>query len=131
MKALIEKALASKVWVVVGATVNPMKFGNKIFRRLKQAGYDTLPMNPAYSTVDGDPCYPNPSALPRVPECANMVVGPDKGRLLLAPLYEKGIRLLWFQPGAYDQRLLDEASSMGFEIIYDYCVLIELNNAVR
>jgi predicted CoA-binding protein len=60
-----------------------------------------------------------------------MVVSPEKGRTLLQPLYDKGIRLLWFQPGAYDKQILDEAVAKGFDIIYDYCVLIELNNAGR
>ncbi len=131
MKNLIEKALDSKTWVVVGATTNSAKFGNKIYRRLKSAGYHVYPMNPVYSEVDGDPCYPTPGDLPQIPDCANMVVAPDKGRALLQPLFESGVRLLWFQPGAYDKQILDEAVAKGFDIIYDYCVLIELNNIGR
>lgn len=128
MKDLIEKALGSKVWVVVGANTNTSKFGNKIYRRLKTAGYVTYPMNPAYEKVDGDICYSSPADLPQIPGCANIVVAPAKGRTLLQPLYDRGIRLLWFQPGAYDQQIIDEAVAKGFEVIFDYCVLIELNN---
>lgn len=131
MKNLIERAIRSNTWVVVGATVHVSKFGNKIYRRLKTAGYQTLAMNPVYEMVDGDPCYPSPLALPLVPDCASMVVSPDKGRSLLQPLYDRGVRLLWFQPGAYDDQILDEAVAKGFDIIYDYCVLIELNNFGR
>lgn len=128
MKALINKALESKIWVVAGANVNPSKFGNRIYRRLKNAGYLTYPMNPVYQEIDGDLCYQGPEELPQIPDCVNMVVSPDKGRALLQPMHDRGIRLLWFQPGSYDQPLLDEAVAKGFDIIYDYCVLIELNN---
>ncbi len=128
MEMRIKKALDGKTWAVAGANVNPAKFGNRIYLRLKQAGYTTYPMNPVYSEIDGDPCYSSPEELPSVPDCVNMVLSPDKGIALLKPMYEKGIRLLWFQPGSFDQQILDEAVAKGFEIIYDHCVLIELNN---
>lgn len=128
MKELVKRALESKIWVVAGANVNPSKFGNRIYHRLKNAGYLTYPMNPVYQEVDGDLCYPSPEQLPQVPDCVNMVVSPDTGRTLLQPMYDQGIRLLWFQPGSYDQKLLDDAIAKNFDIIYDYCVLVELNN---
>ncbi len=128
MKALIRKALESEIWAVAGANVNPSKFGHRIYNRLKSAGYRTYPMNPVYQEIDGAPCYPTPAELPQIPDCVNMVLSPDRGRALLQPMYDRGIRLLWFQPGSYDQRLLDDAVAKGFDIIYDYCVLIELNN---
>lgn len=126
MRQLVDKALAGKVWAVVGATDNTQKFGYKIYRRLKDGGYQTYPLNPFHTEICGDCCYDSPQALPEVPDCVNMVVGPEKGRAMLQPLYDKGVRLLWFQPGAYDGRLLDEAAAMGFEVISGYCVLIEL-----
>jgi len=126
MRQLIDKALQGEVWVVVGATDNPQKFGNKIFRRLKNAGYRTYPLNPFHREIQGDCCYGTPAELPEVPDCVNMVVGPEKGRTQLKPLYERGARLLWFQPGSYDSALLDEAAAMGFEVIHGSCVLIEL-----
>lgn len=131
MNDLIQKALNGQSWVVVGANTNTGKFGNKIYRRLKSAGYTVYPMNPFHEEIEGARCYASPSDLPQVPDCASMVVSPEKGRALLQPLYDRGIRLLWFQPGAYDQRLLDESVAKGFDIIYDYCVLIELNNTDR
>lgn len=131
MKNLIDKALDGKTWVVVGATTNTAKFGSKIYRRLKSAGYQTYPVNPFHKEIDGDICYASPVDLPQIPDCASMVVAPEKGRMLLQPLFDSGIRLLWFQPGAYDKQLLDEAVAKGFDIIYDYCVLIELNNTGR
>lgn len=131
MKQLIEQALESSIWTVVGATTNQAKFGNKIYRRLKAAGYRVYALNPVYADIEGDPCYGNPGDLPETPECASIVVAPDKGQHLLQPLYDRGVRLLWFQPGAYDQKLLDDAVAKGFDIIYDYCILVELNNTGR
>jgi len=127
MNNLIQKALKSSCWAVAGATRNTNKFGNRIYKRLKSEGYRVYPLNPVYSDVEGDLCYDSPSAFPETPDCVSMVISPSKGLLLLDPLYASGVRLLWFQPGAYDDEIINAAQRKGFEVIYDHCVLVELN----
>lgn len=127
MKALIERALDGKVWAVVGATRNTGKFGYRIMKRLQNAGYLVYPLNPMYPDIEGEPCYSTPNDLPQVPDCVSMVVGPEKGMLLLDGLYRLGVRILWFQPGAYDDAIIEKAEALGFRTIYGPCVLVELN----
>jgi len=49
--------LEKKVWAVVGASDNPEKYGNLIYKKLKSRGYRVYPVNPNYETIDGDKCY--------------------------------------------------------------------------
>jgi len=51
---LDEKMLEKKVWAVVGASDNPEKYGNLIYKKLKSRGYRVYPVNPNYETIDGD-----------------------------------------------------------------------------
>ncbi len=42
----IKDALAEKVWAVIGATHKTDKFGYKIYKCLKEHGYEVYPVNP-------------------------------------------------------------------------------------
>ena len=52
----IKDALAEKVWAVIGATHKTDKFGYKIYKCLKEHGYEVYPVNPNVTSIDGDTC---------------------------------------------------------------------------
>ena len=76
----IKDALAEKVWAVIGATHKTDKFGYKIYKCLKEHGYEVYPVNPNVTSIDGDTCYPSLSALPVVPGVVDFVVPETAGR---------------------------------------------------
>ena len=45
-RRIIDDFLAQRRIAVAGVSRNPHKFGNVLFRELKQRGYDVLPLNP-------------------------------------------------------------------------------------
>ncbi|MDU2577412.1 MAG: CoA-binding protein, partial [Veillonella sp.] len=53
----IQQALGQKVWAVIGATHKTEKFGYKIYKCLKDHGYEVYPVNPNVAEIDGDKCY--------------------------------------------------------------------------
>jgi predicted CoA-binding protein len=115
--------LGKKIWAVVGANQNPEKYGNIIYKRLKEEGYEVYPVNPLYETVDGDPCYRDLSALPKLPEVINLVVSAKRVQPFLEEAAKLGIKYIWFQPGTYDDEVLLLAKSLDLEIVQD-CVLV-------
>lgn len=114
--------LNKKVWAVIGANQDPEKYGNKIYRKLKTHGYDVYPVNPTCATVEGDPCYPDLTSLPKIPDVLNMVVSPKRGKPVLEEAARLGIKYVWLQPGTYDDELLKLAKSLGLETVQN-CVL--------
>ena len=70
----IQQALDQKVWAVIGATHKTEKFGYKIYKCLKDHGYEVYPVNPNIAEINGDKCYPSLSALPVVPAVVDFVV---------------------------------------------------------
>jgi len=116
--------LKLKNWVVVGASENKEKYGYKIFKRLKDLGYNVIPVNPNYEVIVGDKCYPNLMSLPQKPDVVNMVVSPKHGMKTIEEAAELGIKYIWLQPGTFNQELLDLAKEKGIETI-QACVLIE------
>lgn len=127
MDALIKSMLDKKVWAVVGATENPDKFGNKIYKKLKRFGYEVYAVNPVYKEVDGDICYPNLAELPVKVECVDVVVNPEKAALVLQEVIELGIENIWFQPGTFTPDIVDKSEKAGVNTVYLNCVLVELD----
>ena len=87
----IKDALAEKVWAVIGATHKTDKFGYKIYKCLKEHGYEVYPVNPNVTSIDGDTCYPSLSALPVVPSVVDFVVPEAAGLAAIDECKQLGI----------------------------------------
>ncbi|MDK2800034.1 MAG: uncharacterized protein PWP27_754 [Clostridiales bacterium] len=120
---LEELMLEKKVWAVVGANQNPEKYGNMIYKKLKVRGYEVYAVNPLYDTVEGDPCYKDLSSLPKLPEVIDMVVSPKRAKPVIEEAAKLGIKYIWFQPGTYDDEVMDLAKNLGLEAV-QACVLV-------
>lgn len=122
---MIDTMLAKKVWAVVGANDRFDKFGNKIYKKLKERGYTVYPVNPKAETVDGDKCYNDLASLPEAPEVIDMVVAPERGKPVIEEAARLGVRNVWFQPGTYDDELMASIEGLGLNAVQD-CVLVQL-----
>ncbi len=122
---LEEMMLEKKVWAVVGANTDPEKYGNMIFRKLLRRGYRVFPVNPNYSEIEGQTCYKDLSSLPEKPEVIDMVVSPKRGRPILEEAARLDIKNIWFQPGTYNDELLEFAEEKGLTAV-QACVLVAL-----
>ena len=100
----IKDALAEKVWAVIGATHKTDKFGYKIYKCLKEHGYEVYPVVP--SVVDF--VVPEAAGLAAIDECKQL-----------------GIKMIWLQPGADKPAVLAKAKEVGLDYIQD-CVLVQL-----
>ncbi len=120
---LNEIMLKKKVWAVVGANQNPNKYGNKIYKKLKEDGYEVFAVNTMYNMVDGDPCFKDLSSLPKVPDVIDMVVTPKRSKIVLEEAAKLKIKYIWFQPGTYDDETLELAKKLELEFVIA-CVLM-------
>ena len=122
----IHAMLQKKVWAVIGATDNDSKFGHKIFKLLKKAGYRVFPVNPGLETVLGEKCYPSLSALLIKPDAVNFVVPPKVGEPIIAECAALGIKNVWLQPGANGENVVAAAQKAELNLIYRSCILVEV-----
>lgn len=123
IKAMLEK----KKWAVVGAHPNSEKYGNKIYKKLLEFNYEVIPVNPVYKEVEGVKTYESLMDLPEKVDCINVVVSPKRAIQVVKDAVELGIKYIWFQPGAFDETVIDLAESSGLEVVFHACVLVELD----
>lgn len=124
-REIIQKAVNERVWAVVGASEDTSKYGNRIYRDLKQAGYEVYGVNPNATSVDGDPVYPTLADLPVKPSVVDVVVPSWVGRRIADEAAQHGIGIFWLQPGAESDELIEHATSLGLDVIHHHCAMVE------
>jgi predicted CoA-binding protein len=117
-------------FAIVGATDSPGKYGGIIYRDLRGKGWQVYAVNPARTSVAGDPCWANVSDLPVIPTIAVLVVPADRGLEVLADCSRAGIRHIWVQPGASSRELRQALDAGGFDWLAGACVMVEAGAAV-
>jgi hypothetical protein len=111
------------LWAVVGASNERYKYGNRIYRTLREAGYRVYPVNDHQSTIEGDRAYRTLSELPEVPTVVDMVVPPEKAPAVVEEAKRLGVRAVWFQPGSENLKAMRWARDNGLDVIQD-CILV-------
>jgi len=112
------------VVAVVGATDNPRKYGNVIYRDLKAKGFRVYAVNPNRSTVDGDPVFADLAQLPETPDIVNFVVPPTRTLRILKQAKELGFTTVWVQPGAENEDVLDYLNEHDFDYLANACIMV-------
>ena len=127
MEKLIKAMLEKKNWVVVGAHPNPEKYGNKIVKKLQVNGYQVVPVNPMYEEVEGVKTVASLKEVKEPVDCINVVVSPKRAMVVVKEAIDMGIKYIWFQPGAFNEEVIDYAESNGLHVVFHACVLVELD----
>lgn len=127
----IDKLTNLRNWAVVGASNNQEKYGFKIFDALVRAGYNVHPINPRDAEVAGIKAYSSVRDLPEVPDVVDVVVPPSAGVGVVQDCVAKGVKAIWFQPGAESTEAIDLAKSNGLTVISDGpCAMVEARSWV-
>lgn len=121
-----EVMLQKKIWAVAGVTAKKDRFGYKIWKKLKEHGYETYGVNPNYDEIEGEKIYHSVRDLPKKVDVLDMVVRPNLALQTLEEAKEANIEYIWFQPGSYNDEVIEKAKELGFKILYNDCVYATL-----
>ena len=84
----------------MGATDNPDKYGNEIFKNLKIHGYEVYPVNPKIKDIDGSRCYSSLSDILFKVDVIDFVVPARVTKEILKECRDLKLNRIWLQPGA-------------------------------
>ena len=92
--------LAHKRIAVTGVSRDPKSHGsNVVYCRLRERGYDVVPVNPNAETVEGDPCYPDLHSIPDGAEAVVIGTKPAHADATMRECAELGIEHVWMHRG--------------------------------
>ena len=114
-----------RAWAVFGVSLtDPSKYGSRIFKDLLAADYRVFAVNPKGGTLFGKPVYKTLTDIPYEIYGAILVVPPVAVMGAVEQCIAKGIKEIYFQPGARDPRAHEKAVAAGIEAV-ESCFMAE------
>ena len=128
LPAKVAAFLSGKRYAVTGVSRKPVHFANAIFKRLRDCGFEVLPVNPNATEVEGVPCYSDVAALP---DGIDGVVIASHSKTALGIVRQcaaKGIRHVWFHrsfgTGSVSKEAVAECETAGISALVGGCPMM-------
>ena len=115
----------NQVIAVVGLSANWSRPSYFVAKYMQDHGYRIIPVNPAYTEVLGEKCYPSLAAIPEkvdMVDCFRKAIEIDA---LATEAIAIGAKCLWMQLGVINEAAAATASQAGLDVVMDRCVKIE------
>ncbi len=120
--------LAGKRIAVAGVSRNAGSTANAIFRRLRDVGYDVVPINPSADQVEGVRCYPDVASVDGQLHGVIVATHPSVSAAVARASAERGIKHIWLHraigDGSVSEAAVAECRSRGVEPIVGGCPLM-------
>lgn len=115
-------------YLVLGASTNPSKFGNRILKWYISNNLPVVPINPTNDEVLGIKAYPTLNTYLNASgaEVSISVVTPPSVSLEMLKDVKnvKKIHSVWFQPGSYNATVVEYVKELGIDVIVGDCILV-------
>jgi len=119
MQDLVKEFMAQKRFAVVGATDNTEKYGYRIFKNLKDRGYEVYPVNPRVKEVEGVKCYPRLADIPVKVDVVDFIVPPAVTESIVRECKDLGLTRIWLQPGAESETAIAFCRENRLKVVYN------------
>lgn len=123
-KKTVEDFLSQKKIAVVGVSRKKTKFGNAIYKELKQKGYNVFPVNPNMQTFEGDTCYSDLQSIPGKADAVVINVPPLQAEKVVREANQAGIKKVWLQQGSQSEYAVKYCEENGIDCVSNECILM-------
>jgi predicted CoA-binding protein len=110
---------------VVGLSANWNRPSNFAAKYMQDHGYRVIPVNPRYTEVLGQRCYPDLASIPEPVDLVDCFRKPGEMVPLAHAAVAIGAKVLWMQLGIRNEEAARIASDAGLDVVMDRCVKIE------
>jgi predicted CoA-binding protein len=127
----VDRFLTQRRVVLIGASADPRKFGNTIFRALRDHGYDVVPVNLTASSIDGTSCFRRVTEVDGEIGAAMIMVTGRPAVRAVRDCVARGIRRVWLfrgigSPGALSEEAVKICHDNGIDVVAGACPLMFL-----
>ena len=129
--SLLEMEPADIRIALIGASRQRHKFGSIILADLVSKGFEVWPVNPGETELHGRPVVSSVDQVPDPLHIVSLVVPPQQALDALESLDPGRGALIWFQPGAYDDRVRALARERFGRVLAGPCIMVETRGPRR
>ncbi len=112
---------------VIGASNDPAKYGNIIVKNLLRHGYTVLPIHPSEGEIAGLPAHAHVADIAGPIAIADLVVPPKVALRVIAELDPQQVRVIWLQPGSFDDAVVAAARAKFAHVVAGDCIMVVAN----
>lgn len=125
---LVAEFLRGKRFAVAGVSRNPAQTANAIYRKLRDSGYEVVPVNPNAPEVEGVRCYPNLEEIAGPLDGVLVATHPSVSVELVRQCAARGVDQVWFHrsfgAGSVSQAAVQECTARRIKCIVGGCPLM-------
>src|SRR5262245_24836265 len=110
---------------VVGLSANWYRPSNFAAKYMQDKGYRVIPVNPSYTEVLGQRCFPDLKSIGEPVDVVDCFRKPQDIPPIAREAVAIGAKVLWMQLGIRNQEAADFALAAGLDVVMDRCVKIE------
>ncbi|MBB1557053.1 MAG: CoA-binding protein [candidate division SR1 bacterium] len=110
-----------------GASAREESLALKLQNRLQKEGIQIFPINPRYPEINGIFCYPSFEEVDKEGHSVDLFVFMTNPQLTLDLLKNNlkfGVKKVWFQPGTFDDEVLEFCRENGLDFNTEHCMII-------
>jgi len=110
---------------VVGLSAQWHRPSNFAAKYMQAHGYRVVPVNPTYTSVLGETCYPNLRAIPMPVDIVDCFRKAPEMPALADDAIAIGAKVFWMQLGIENDQAAKRAADAGLDVVMNRCVKIE------
>jgi predicted CoA-binding protein len=126
--ASVAEFLKAKRIAVAGVSRGSASAANPVYRKLRDSGYETIPVNPNATQVEGVTCYPDLASIPGPLDAVMIATHPDVSVEIVRQAGERGVTRVWmhraFGQGSVSEAAVRECEELGISCIVGGCPLM-------
>jgi uncharacterized protein len=120
--------LAGRRFAVAGVSRQPQQAANAIYRKLRDSGFEVLPVNPNAARLEGVQCYPDVVSILGPIDGVVIATASDAALGIVHRCSEKGVKRVWFHrsfgAGSVSKDAVRECEVRGITCIVGGCPLM-------
>jgi len=120
--------LRGRRFAVAGVSRQPNQAANAVFRKLRNSGYEVVPINPNASEVEGTRCYSDISEVPGRLDGVVIATAPAVSAQVVRACSDQGVHRVWlhraFGSGSVSDEAVGQCAARGIACIVGGCPLM-------
>jgi predicted CoA-binding protein len=124
----VAEFLSGERIAVAGVSRSSSQAANAIFRKLRDSGYEAIPINPNAAELEGERCYPDLAAVPGSVDGVVVATHPDVAIEVVRQCEHRGVGRVWFHRsfgvGSVSDAAVQECQASGIDCIVGGCPLM-------
>jgi predicted CoA-binding protein len=121
----------TKTIALVGASKKPYRDSYRIGQFLVSRGYTVFPVNPNYTEIEGEKCYPDLFSIGRPIDIVDVFRAPDAVGEIVDDAVAVQAKTVWMQLGVVNEKAAHKAEFAGIAVIMDRCIAVEYARLIK